>query len=263
MIVRQAAYVLDIFEYFATTRKPATLAEVADHFGWPRSSTFNLLSTLAEKGYLYEPRPRTGYYPTPRWLALAKTISEAEPVPGWTHALIAELSMETGETAALVAPAGTMAVFIDVVEPSAPIRYFAQIGHRVPIHATASGRALLLQYSPEERNSLYRKIEFKQYGLTTPISIDAVEAELRQSVKRGHCQSFGDFSRDLGGGAMPLPIGDRRLSIVLAGPEFRVRPKMDEVIDTMKKLIQRHHPNPEQLMTFSEFLHGERAVIGG
>ena len=70
MIVRQAAYLLDIFEYFARTRKPATLAEVADHFGWPRSSTFNLLNTLAEKGYLYEPRQRAGYYPTPRWLAL-------------------------------------------------------------------------------------------------------------------------------------------------------------------------------------------------
>jgi IclR family transcriptional regulator, acetate operon repressor len=244
MIVRQAAYVLDIFEYFARTRKPASLAEVADHFGWPRSSTFNLLSTLAEKGYLYEPRPRAGYYPTPRWLALATTISEAEPLPAWTHALIAELSLETGETTALVAPAGTMAVFIDVVEPSTPIRYFAQIGHRVPIHATASGRALLLQYSPEERNALYRKIEFKQYGTTTPISIDAVEAELRRSVERGYCQSFGDFSRDLGGGAMPLPIGDRRLSIVVAGPEFRVRPRIEEVAGIMKKSILRHCPDP-------------------
>jgi DNA-binding IclR family transcriptional regulator len=66
MIVRQAANVLDILEYFARTKKPATLAELADHFGWPRSSTFNLLTTLSEKGYLYEPRPRAGNYPTPR-----------------------------------------------------------------------------------------------------------------------------------------------------------------------------------------------------
>jgi IclR family transcriptional regulator, acetate operon repressor len=247
MVVRQAAYVLDIFEYFALTKKPATLADVADHFRWPRSSTFNLLTTLAEKGYLYEPRPRTGYYPTPRWLALAKTISEVEPLPDWTHALIAELSTQTGETAAIVAPAGTMAVFIDVVESSAPIRYFAQIGHRVPIHATASGRALLLQYFPEERNSLYRKIEFKQYGPTTPISIDAVEAELRQSIERDYCQSFADFSRDLAGVAKPLPIGDRRLSVVVAGPEFRMRAKMSEVAGIMAKSIQRHGSNREPL----------------
>jgi IclR family transcriptional regulator, acetate operon repressor len=247
MIVRQAAHVLDIFEFFARTRKPATLAEVADHFGWPRSSTFNLLSTLAEKGYLYEPRQRAGYYPTPRWLALAKTIAEVEPLPEWTHALIAELSAETGETAAIAAPAGVMAVFIDVVESSAAIRYFAQIGHRVPIHAASSGRALLLQYPPEERNALYRKIEFKQYGPTTPISIDAVEAELRQSIERGYGESFADYSRDLAGVALPLPIGDRRLSVVVAGPEFRMASKMADVAAIMTKSIQRHCPGPEQL----------------
>jgi IclR family acetate operon transcriptional repressor len=254
MIVRQAAYVLDIFEYFARIRKPATLAEVADHFGWPRSSTFNLLSTLAEKGYLYEPRPRAGYYPSPRWLALARTISEVEPLPEWTHVLIAELSAETGETAAIVAPAGAMAVFIDVVESSAAIRYFAQVGHRVPIHATSSGRALLLQYTPEERNALYRKIEFKQYGPTTPISIDAVETELRQSVERGYGQSFADFSRDLAGVAMPLPIGDRRLSVVVAGPEFRMSSKMADVAAIMTKAIQRNCAAPEQLKAIQGML---------
>lgn len=242
MIVRQAANVLEILEYFGRTKKPATLAELADHFGWPRSSTFNLLTTLSEKGYLYEPRPRAGYYPTLRWLAMARMIAEVEPLPAWTHALIAELSAETGETAAIGAPSGTIAVFIDVVESSAAIRYFAQIGHRVPIHATSSGRALLLQYSPEERFSLYRKIEFKQYGPSTPISIDAVEAELRISIERGYCQSFADYSRDLAGVAIPLPVGDRRLSLVVAGPEFRIGSKTTEVAATLKRFTEQLRP---------------------
>jgi DNA-binding IclR family transcriptional regulator len=242
MIVRQAANVLEIMEFFAHTKKPATLAEIADHFGWPRSSTFNLLATLSEKGYLYEPRRRGGYYPTPRWLTLARRVSEVEPLPPWTHALISELSAETGETASIVAPSGTWAVFIDVVESQAPIRYFATIGHRVPIHAAASGRALLLQFSKEERDALYRKIEFKQYGPSTPISIAAVEAELRHSVERGYCQSFGDYSRDLAGAAIPLPIGDRRLSVVVAGPEFRIGPKVPDVAALIARTVERLRP---------------------
>jgi DNA-binding IclR family transcriptional regulator len=242
MIVRQAVNVLEIMEFFAQTKKPATLAEIADHFGWPRSSTFNLLVTLSEKGYLYEPRPRGGYYPTPRWLAMARMVSEVEPLPPWTHALIAELSADTGETASIVAPSGVMAVFIDVVESQAAIRYFATIGHRIPIHASASGRALLLQYSKEERDSLYRKIEFKQYGQFTPISIEAVETELRKSIERGYCQSFGDYSRDLAGAAIPLPIGDRRLSVVVAGPEFRIGPKVPEVASLIARTVERHRP---------------------
>ena len=239
MIVRQAANVLDILEYFARVKKPATLAEIADHFGWPRSSTFNLLTTLAEKGYLYEPRPRAGYYPTPRWLVMAREVAEVEPLPGWTHALIAALSAETGETVAIAAPAGVMAVFIDVVESAAAIRYFAKVGHRVPIHATSSGRALLLQYSKDERDSLYRKIEFKQYNHTTPISIEAVEAELRTSIERGYCQSFADYSRDLAGVAVPLPIGERRLSVVVAGPEYRIGDKTAAIAVTLQQFVER------------------------
>lgn len=240
MIVRQAANVLDILEYFARVKKPATLAEIADHFGWPRSSTFNLIVTLSEKGYLYEPRPRAGFYPTPRWLAIARQVSEVEPLPPWTGALIAALSTETGETVAIVAPAGVMAVFLDVVEPDAAIRYFAQIGHRVPIHATSSGRALLLQYAKTERDSVYRRIEFKQYGPSTPISIEAVEAELRRSVERGYCESFADYSRDLAGVAIPLPIGERRLSVVVAGPEFRIGGKTPAIAETIKAFVARH-----------------------
>ena len=242
MIVRQAANVLEILEHFARTKKPATLAEIADHFGWPRSSTFNLLTTLSEKGYLYEPRPRAGFYPTPRWLAMARMVSEVEPLPEWTHALIADLSEETGETSSIVAPSGVMAVFIDVVESKSAIRYFATTGHRVPIHATSSGRALLLQYSQDERDTLYRKIEFKQYGPSTPISIEAVEAELRRSIERGYCQSFADYSRDLAGVAFPLPIGDRRLSVVVAGPEFRIGAKVPEIAALIGRFIERHRP---------------------
>ncbi|HVK81017.1 MAG TPA: helix-turn-helix domain-containing protein, partial [Verrucomicrobiae bacterium] len=63
MLVRQAANVLDLLDYFARRLKPATLAEIADEVGWPRSSTFNLVTTLADKGFLYEPRAREGYYP--------------------------------------------------------------------------------------------------------------------------------------------------------------------------------------------------------
>jgi DNA-binding IclR family transcriptional regulator len=242
MIVRQAANVLDLLEYFARTKKPATLTELADHFGWPRSSTFNLVTTLSEKGYLYEPRPRAGFYPSSRWWAMAREVSEAEPLPAWAHALIADLAAETGETAAIAAPTGTWAVFLDVVESAEAVRYFAEIGKRIPLHATASGRALLLQYSPAERDSVYRKIEFKQYGPGTLMSIASVEAELRVSVERGYCESIDGYTRDLGGIAVPLPIESRRLSVVVAGPEFRVRPKLAQFARLLGMLIERHRP---------------------
>jgi DNA-binding IclR family transcriptional regulator len=240
MIVRQAANVLDLLEYFAQARRPATLSEIADHFGWPRSSTFNLLTTLAERGYLYEPKPRAGFYPTPRWLAQAQIVADAEPLPAWTKLVLTELAADTGETVAIGGAAGTMAVFLDVVESKASVRYFAQVGHRIPIHASSTGRALLLQYPLEERMALYRKIEFKQYGPKTPISIDTIEAELRRSTERGYCESYADFSADLAGVAMPLGLPERRLSVVVAGPMFRMQGRMKDVADAIGRALKRH-----------------------
>ena len=239
MQVKQAANVLDILEFFARRQRPATLAELSDELGWPRSSTFNLIATLAEKGYLYEPRARGGYYPSPRWLAMAQAVSQAEPLPEAAMLLVAEIAAETGETTAIGAPAGTSAIFFYVVESKAPIRYFARIGHRLPIHASSTGRAILSQYSLSERQSLYRKINFERYSATTPLSIDAVEAELRKAASRGYHLSNGDFSADLVGIALPLLIQQRRMSLVVAGPHFRCADRQEEIAETIRTGIQR------------------------
>ena len=239
MFVRQAANVLEILEYFAKRKTPATLSEVADDLGWPRSSTFNLLSTLTDKGFLYEPASRSRYYPSPRWLALAQTIAAAEPLPEAVHTLMAEVAAETGETTAIGAPAGISAVFIDVEESASPIRYFATVGHRLPIHASSTGRAILAQYSREERDQVYRKIVFQQYSPTTPASIEAVEAELRRSAERGWHQSLADYSPDLAGVAVPLPLPARRLSLVVAGPMFRCRDRIPEIAGILQSAVRR------------------------
>src|SRR3546814_11063237 len=89
----------------------------------------------------------------------------------------------TGETVAISAPAGIFATFVDVVESMQPVRYFARVGDRVPIHATSAGRALLSQMPFEERQRLYRKIDFVRYAATTPDSAEAVRSEERRVGK--------------------------------------------------------------------------------
>lgn len=233
MIVRQAANVLEILEYFARRLRPATPAEMAEDLGWPRSSTFKLVGTLASKGYLYEPRGRGGYYPSPRWLVLAEAVTRAEPLPERFGRLTRDLMEATGETVAISAPAGIFATFVDVAESRQPVRYFADVGDRVPIHATSAGRALLAQMPADERERLYRKIDFVAYSPTTPASAAAVEARLAEAEAMGWHQSNVEFTPDLAGVAMPLPGSDRRLSVVVVGPVSRCldqRPKMAAMV---------------------------------
>lgn len=231
--VRQAANALEILEYFARRLRPATPAEMADELGWPRSSTFKLIGTLASMGYLYEPRGRGAYYPSPRWLVLAEAVAQAEPLPEKFQRLARDLMEATGETAAISAPAGIFATFVDVAESRQPVRYFAKVGDRVPIHATSAGRALLAQMPREEREKLYRKIDFVRWSPTTPDSAAAVEARLAEAAEMGWHQSNIEYTPDLAGVAMPLPGSDRRLSVVVVGPVSRClerRPGMAAIV---------------------------------
>ena len=239
MIVRQAAHVVELLEYFAAVRKPATLADITAHFGWPRSSAFNLLSTLVDKGFLYEPRLRAGFYPSPRWLALAQTVVDAQPLPPSVFALAATLTRETGETTVIGAPAGISAIFVHVVESMAAIKYVAQIGHRVPITATATGRAILGQYEPRELIAVLRRTKFERFTHATLATLAAVEAELRASADRGWYQNLGGHAPELFGVAVPLPVAMRRLAVTVAGPRYRMEARMAEVATSIHTAIRK------------------------
>jgi IclR family acetate operon transcriptional repressor len=221
MQVRQAANVLELMEYFARRRRPATLAEISDDLNWPRSSTFNLVGTIVEKGYLYEPQPRGGYYPTPRWLTLAQSVAEAEPLPETLGHLADEVAEMTGETTAIGTLTGPFAMFLYVAESRHSVRYHVQVGDRVPIHASSAGRAILVQYSATARAAIYRKITFERFSDTTPLSVEAVEAELKAAEARGYHQSSSEYIPDLAGVSLPVAVGARKLSIVVAGPTSR------------------------------------------
>ena len=241
MSVQQAAKILDLLEFFARIQRPATLAELCGAMGWPRSSTFSLIQALAERGYLYEPRARSGYYPSPRWLSAVQKVANAEPIPDVLTTLVGELSAQTGETVAVAGPAGTSAVFLVLQESPAAIRYYTAIGNRLPIHATATGRALLSQYSRAERMALYRRVTFTQYSPTTPLSIEAVEAALRDATGRGWHESHGDHAPDLTGVAVALPLGERRLALVVAGPEFRMIGRLPAIAGMIKQALLRYN----------------------
>ena len=237
MNVKQAAYVLDLLEFFAAHQRPASLAEIAKHFGWPRSSTFNLLGTLTARGFLYEPRAKAGYYPAPVWAALVGQIEAAQPIPKDMRALLEVLVEETGETAVLAAASGAYALFVETVESPSSVRYAAPVGKRVPLHVTATGRALLSQMSVEERSSVLKRATFERHTDTTLMSAADVQAEIERSVARGWFQGNAEFTQDLAGVALPFELAERRFALLVAGPSFRVGTRLQALALTMRSRL--------------------------
>ncbi|HSV81773.1 MAG TPA: IclR family transcriptional regulator [Ramlibacter sp.] len=242
MPVKQAANVVDLLDYFAEQQRPATLAEIARHFGWPRSSTFNLLTTLTGRGLLYEPKARGGYYPAPALSTLVQRIERAQPISQELQQLLEVLAAETGETAVLAATSGANALFVAAVESPQAVRYSAAPGKLIPLHVTATGRALLSQMTADERAAVLRKAKFERYTPTTLMSAAAVDKEIQRSLERGWFEGHAEYTRDLGGVALPLALPHRHLALLVAGPVFRVGDRVEKLARLMKTQVARHLP---------------------
>jgi IclR family transcriptional regulator, acetate operon repressor len=239
MLVKQISNLFSLMEFFVRAEKPLSVRDIVEEFSWPRSSVFNMVSTMVEHGYLYQPVPRGGYYPTSKWMDLARDLSESRPLPESVHELLVELMEQTGETLILAAPEGTSVAFLDVVESPAVIRYIANVGQRIPIHVTAAGRAILSQYSPQERAATLKRITYQRYGRGAFMTPESVEQDIQESAKDGWYVNLETYADGLGGIAVPFPFLDRRNAVVLGAPVSRVEQRVASMGKLLRESVDR------------------------
>lgn len=222
MRVKQIDNALDLFELFAKEKRPLTLTAIATRLSMPKSSVFNLLDTLLRRGLLYETRQRGGYYPTQRLGEIAAEIMDGDVVLQRIHGELERLAAETGETALLATRQGADIVYVDVVESTSPIRYFARYGERRPLCTTSSGKAILASYPPPEREQIIRSIDLVRYQENTLTEPEALLKNLARSIERGWTEDRAEFTPDVMGIGVPLVHGTRRFGLAIAGPLYRM-----------------------------------------
>ena len=140
----------------------------------------------------------------------------------------------------LAAISGAHALYVDFVESPHAVRYTVQPGKMVPLHVTATGRALLSHMAADERAAFLRRATFQRYTPTTLTSVAAVEKEIRRSLERGWFEGNAEYTADLGGVALPLVSPHRRLAVLAAGPMFRVQTRFEKLAKALRKGIARH-----------------------
>lgn len=229
MQVKQIVNLFKLMDFFIESRKPLSIRDIVDEFGWPRSSAFNVITTLMEQGYLYQSTPRGGYLPTAKWLELGQALLTVQPLPDSVHQLLVDLAHLTGETIFLAAAEGTQVVFLDVEESSSDIRFIARIGQRLPIHITAAGKAILAQYSTRERKALLSRIEYTKFTEHSLVSMDAVLKDIEQGEERGWHVNPGMYNQSVAGIAVPFSFLGRRYAIALGAPLSRVGQSFDHL----------------------------------
>lgn len=177
---------LDVFEAFAQAKKPLSLTELAKQLDIPASSCHDVVSALEERGYLYELKPRAGFYPTARLYEQARVIHDNDPVTERAEPVLQKLSLDLNASVSLGKAKGMQLTYLVVCNPPDPLRFSVAVGATVRnLYATSAGKALLGSFLPDDQAAHLRSIELKPMTPYTQTSVEHLLDELRESEKRG------------------------------------------------------------------------------
>jgi len=177
---------LDVFEAFATQKRPLSLTELMKLLDIPMSSCHDVVHALEERGYLYEVKPRGGFYPTARLHDIARTILDNDPVTERAEPILQQLSLDLAASVSLGKAKGHQLTYLVVCNPPDPLRFSVVVGASARnLYATSAGKALLGSFPPDEQAAYLQGVDMVPMTPFTITSREQLLAELKVSGERG------------------------------------------------------------------------------
>jgi len=186
---------LRILSLLARQPGPMAAQSIATALEIPRSSTYHLLATLEQHGYVVHlPGDRRWGLGTSAF-ELGGGYARQQPLARLGRPLIAGLSDRVGESAHLAVLVGRDVLYIvDERAPRRPV-LVTDVGVRLPAHLTATGRAMLAALPREQVRALFPDATAltQRHGLgpATPRDLREVLREVRVA---GHASENGEVT---------------------------------------------------------------------
>lgn len=210
-------------------RGPSQLGQIATALSLPKSTVHRLLHLLQQQGYVAQDPESRAYRLTLKLFEVGYRVVAATGLREKALPLMEQLSSQTGETVLLSALDGIDVVYVEKIESLAAVRLTSPIGSRVPLHATAAGKAILSGYWPDSWRSLLAASTKEDGSLprltdATIIDLESLDEELAKVRRHGYAVDDGESMTRVR--AVAAPIRDFRgrtvAAISVAGPDFRL-----------------------------------------
>lgn len=200
----------------------ATAAEVAGLAGNPFSTTYRLLGTLVETGFVdFDPDSKRYSVGLPVF-ELASGVAHARGFAGTALPVLERVTAETEESSLLMVRDGDETLTIHKVD-GPQYRSTTDPGDRAPLHSSAAGKALLAQLPPAERDAVIDGLELRPRTPRTVVDPSALRAQLAGFAARGWAGQSEEHDVGMNAIAVPVlrPDGRAVAALALAAPVFR------------------------------------------
>jgi len=245
-MMRAVGRTLAVFDCFTEDKPSLTLQSIANRVALPKSTTFRLVQSLEQAGYLVRLENQE-YCLSFKFVRLAGLVKTTLDIRRVARSVMEEAAKASGETVTLNAARGRERVCIDVVDTPSPLMSVAKPGEHLPLVDGATAK-LLLAFLP--------RAEFKDavaYALRmSGQRRSAFLGELEKVRSTGYAVTHGE--RVLGLTAVAAPVRDTadevKYCIAIAGPTARMKPRIAEHIrivvragtEVSRKLGARNQP---------------------
>ena len=199
------------------------VTEISSLLDMDKSTTFRLLATLKEKGYVTVNFRTQKYSNASKFFIIGQGVVRRHglnPVLGLELKKLAEIS---GETVNFAVADGIEVVYLASHETEDIVKLAGSIGQRRPMYCTSVGKVLLAHYKPEYIQALCSQFSFVKYTEFTVVTPEALLEDLARIRGRGYSEDNQEHSLSIHCVAIPLlnrqgePLG----AVSISMPQFR------------------------------------------
>lgn len=208
----------------ASQNRGAKLHELGEALDLAPTTTHRLVGALECEGLVSRDEDTNAYRLGPAAVALGARALRTYDLRAAARSALELLAHESGETSTLevLDDAGRMLI-LDEVPGRHLVAVAQEVGTVWPVHATATGRALLSRL-PRERVLAVLDERLEAFTESTIVDRDELLEELERVRAAGYAVNFEELAEGVGAVAAAVmgPRGDALASISIGGPLTRI-----------------------------------------
>lgn len=194
---------------------PMGLSQLARQTGIPKATTLRLLETLLDAGYVEFDRTSATYRVSLRSLALSNKFSPDRYLLDTAAPIMQSLREKLGWPSDLAVFHHDKMVIIDTNRRPGMLSANRTVGSRVPMLASATGRAYLANTAAEERRVIMDRLQHSTDPYEALVRQPAeVERILRETHERGYGISNQELLPSNRGGAVAVMSGSKVACVI-------------------------------------------------
>lgn len=219
--VKSVSKLLSIIEILVS-EDGAGVTEVANELNMPPSTVYRYLNTLEQNKYVIQ--EGNTYRLGLKISKFGNQVKGDRKICQLAEPIVQELAEETKERAQFLVLEHNDVVYATLAQGQRAVEVDSHVGKRLPLHATASGKAILAHLPEEEIDQILENYNMEKLAKNTLTDRKSLLNELDEIRERGYSYNRQETTNGLVsiGTAITAPMGKPVGALTVSGPAHRL-----------------------------------------